>query len=166
VAQGFAQIRSDYGVDVANLPRRLLWTGRVRDRDVTVLAVTLPDGAVITALLEGGIEGGVVSTAVLPAGPLDGLMLATSNTGDDVTYVEVLVPRGTTRLRLEDGGRITTVPVGRAPGLVSVRYDFSTSGDGTDVRVTALAADGDPIATAGVNVGLVSGSGLRPPDPT
>lgn len=168
VARGFGRIRAEYGVDVAALPRRLVWTGRVRDRSVTVVAVLLPNGATLVALLDRTQDGGSIETAVLPAGPLDRIMLASSNLSQDTTYVEVLAPRGTTRLRFEDHDRVTTVPVpaAAAPGLVSVRHDFVAPGDGVEVRVTALDAAGAPIASTGVNTGLVTEGGLHPPDPS
>jgi len=174
VAQGFGQIRARYGVDVATLPRRLLWTGRMRgiggmpDRDVTVLAVELPNGAVAVAKLDGDANGGGIDTFLRPAGSLDRLIIATGNLGNDLPFIEVLVPRGTTRLRVEDGGRVTTVPV-QGSGVVSVRHDFAPDApedSGARVRVTALNAAGAPIASANVNAGVSVGQDVYPPAPS
>jgi len=169
VAQGFAQIRVRYGVDVATLPRRLLWTGRMRgigempDSDVTILAVVLPSGAVAVAKLDGYSSG--ITTVLRPAGPLDRLMLATGYLGNDLPFMEVLVPRGTTQLRVEDRGRVTTVPV-QGSGVVSVRHDFGPDApedSGGRVRVTALNAAGAPIASVNVNAGVSVGQDVYPP---
>jgi len=174
VAKGFGQIRVRYGVDVEKLPRRLLWSGRMRgigltsDRDVTVLAVVLPSGAVALAKLDADPSEGGIETVLHPAAPLDRLILATGDVGNDLPFIEVLVPRGTTRLRVEDGGRVTTVPV-RGSGVVSVQHDFGPDvpeDDGRHVKVTALGADGAPIASARVNGGISVGEDVYPPDPS
>jgi hypothetical protein len=95
-------------------------------------------------------------------------MLATGNIGNDLPFIEVLVPRGTTQLRVEDAGRVTTVPV-EGSGVVSVRHDFAPDAPedrGGRVRVTALNADGAPIASAHVNAGVSTGQDVYPPTPS
>jgi hypothetical protein len=168
VAFGFGLIRHHYGLDVAALPRRLVWAGRVEGWDVAVVAVTAPSGAQVLAVLQwdpavggpvpGSIESWSGETAVLPAGALDRTAIAWSGDSKEEAghpfHVFVLVPPGSAAVRVDDAGVVARTRVDGAR-VVSVRHEPQREGfEGARVRV--LDAAGRTIAVTGVNTRLSS----------